>query len=482
VTAANPWVIFAVASAAVFLVSVDATIAVAAFPALRLSFAEAAPSDLSWVLNAYTILYAALLVPAGRLVDLHGSRRLFLIGVAVFTLASAACGLAPGTGSLIAARIVQAVGGAILTPASLALILGAFPSENRTAIVGMWSGVGALGAAVGPGAGGILIELATWRAAFLVNLPFGAVILWFAWRRLPLIGGAARGEGLDLFGIGLIVAGVATLTFGIVQIEALGLADGLVWAPMLAGVLLLMGYTFWGRGHSNAAIDMALFRDRTYAVVTVATFIFGVAFAMMFLTSFLFLLQIWEFGQGLTGLAVTPGPLVVILVAVTSGGFVQRLGHRTVIVTGGLVFGAGQLWLATHVTGAPAYLTLWLPLQVIGGAAIGASPRRARGRGGGRVAARTFRRRRGGQQRGAPTGRGYRHGHRRGPDRTTRYAPCGIRDGIHCDIRTQRPHRRHRPRSALKERDFVTGTWRGEADIRIKCLMRLQKSRLNRVP
>jgi len=136
--------------AAVFLASVDATIAVAAFPALRLSLAEASPSDLSWVLNVSTNLYAALLVPSGRLVDLHGSRRLFLIGVAVFTLASAACGMAPGTGSLIAARVVQAVGGAILTPASLALILGAFPLEKRTAIVGMWSGVGALGVAVGP--------------------------------------------------------------------------------------------------------------------------------------------------------------------------------------------------------------------------------------------------------------------------------------------------------------------------------------------
>ncbi len=152
----------------------------AAFPALRSSFAETSPATLSWVLNAYTILYAALLVPAGRLVDLHGAKRLFLFGVGLFTLASAACGMAPGTGSLIAARIVQAVGGAVLTPASLALILGAFPAEKRSAIVGLWSAAGALGAAVGPGAGAILIELATWRAAFLVNLPFGALILWFA--------------------------------------------------------------------------------------------------------------------------------------------------------------------------------------------------------------------------------------------------------------------------------------------------------------
>jgi MFS family permease len=141
----SPWVVFAIASAAVFLVSVDATIAVAAFPALRGSFADTSPATLSWVLNAYTILYAALLVPAGRLVDLHGAKRLFLFGVALFTLASAACGTAPGTGALIAARTVQAVGGAVLTPASLALILGAFPPGKRSAIVGLWSAAGAQG-------------------------------------------------------------------------------------------------------------------------------------------------------------------------------------------------------------------------------------------------------------------------------------------------------------------------------------------------
>ena len=367
----NPWVIFAVASAAVFLVSVDATIAVAAFPDLRQSFAATAPADLSWVLNAYTILYAALLVPAGRLVDLLGSRRLFLIGVALFTLASAACGMAPGTGALIAARVVQAVGGAILTPASLALILGAFPADRRTAIVGMWSGFGALGAAVGPGAGGILIELATWRAAFLVNLPVGALILWFAWQRLPLVKGAASGEGVDFPGIGMIVAGVSALTFGIVRIESHGVTAPSVWLPLLAGAILLAAYVIWARGRSNAAIDMALFEDRTYALVTLATFVFGIAFAMMLLTSFLFLLGIWGFGQGLTGLAVTPGQLVVILVAVTSGRLVTRVGHRAVIVSGGLIFAAAKMILATQITATPSWLAVWLPLQIIGGAAIG---------------------------------------------------------------------------------------------------------------
>ncbi len=223
---------------------------------------------------------------------------------------------------------------------------------------------------MGPGAGGILIELATWRAAFLVNLPFGALTVWFAWRRLPMLRGAARGEGLDLVGIGPIVAGVSSLTYGIVQIESLGLIAPMVWAPAATDAILLIGYGLWARGRGNAAIDMALFEDRTYALVTLATFVFGIGFAMMFLTSFLFLLGIWGFGQWLTGLAVTPGPLVVILVAVTSGRLVTRVGHRAVIVTGGLVFAIGQLILGTQVTPAPSYLAFWLPLQIIGDAAI----------------------------------------------------------------------------------------------------------------
>ncbi len=368
---ANPWVVFAIASAAVFLVSVDATIAVAAFPALRSSFAETSPATLSWVLNAYTILYAALLVPAGRLVDLHGAKRLFLFGVTLFTLASAACGLAPGTSTLIAARVVQAVGGAVLTPASLALILGAFPADKRSAIVGLWSAAGALGAAVGPGAGAILIELATWRAAFLINLPFGVLILWFAARRLPPLNGADAGEALDIPGIVLIAGGVAALTYGVVQIKEAGFAAAVVWAPALAGIGLLITYALWARRRKAAAIDMTLFADRTYALVTVASFVFGIAFSLMFLSSFLFLLGIWGFSQGLTGLAVTPGPLVVIAVAIASGRLVGRVGHRIVLVAGGLLYAVAQGWLATQVTETSAYLTLWFPMQIVGGIAVG---------------------------------------------------------------------------------------------------------------
>lgn len=367
----SPWTVFGIAAGAVFLVSVDATIAVAAFPALRAGFAGSSPADLSWVLNAYTILYAALLVPAGRLVDLRGAKALFVLGVSLFTAASALCGMAPGVGLLVLARAAQAVGGALLTPASLALILGAFPADKRSAIVGLWSAAGALGAAVGPGAGAILIELAGWRAAFLANLPAGVALLALALRHLPQKTGAATGEGLDLPGIALIVLGVGGLTYGIVQVEQVGIAAPQVWGAVAAGFAALSGYALWARGKAGAAIDLSLFEDRTYAIVTVASFVFGIAFSMMFLSSFLFLLGIWGFSQGLTGLAVTPGPLVVIAVAIASGRLVSRVGHRAVLLAGGVLYAAAQGWVALHVTGAPAYWTLWFPMQIVGGTAVG---------------------------------------------------------------------------------------------------------------
>lgn len=166
-----PWQVFGLVAVGVFLVSLDATIVLAAFPALRASFPEATPAMLSWSLNAYTIIYAALLVPAGRFADTHGRRRVFLGGVALFSLASALAGLAPDPAWLIGFRGLQAVGAAALTPASLALILAAFPPNKRAVAVGLWGAVGALAAAFGPTVGGWLVQLAGRQAVFLVNVP-----------------------------------------------------------------------------------------------------------------------------------------------------------------------------------------------------------------------------------------------------------------------------------------------------------------------
>ena len=175
----SPWAVFRLTAIAVFLVSLDATVVLAAFPALRTAFPGTSPAELSWVINAYTIVYAALLVPAGRLADLHGRKRLFLIGLAGFGLGSLLCALAPGPMSLVAARALQAAGASLLTPASLALILEAFPVSKRAVAVSLWGAVGAMAAAVGPALGAWLIVWTSWPWVFLINVP---IVAWAGWR------------------------------------------------------------------------------------------------------------------------------------------------------------------------------------------------------------------------------------------------------------------------------------------------------------
>lgn len=364
------WSVFAIACGGTFLVSMDGTIAIAAFPALREAFQGATPSALSWVLNAYTIVYAALLIPFGRLADMIGPREVFLWGIALFTFASLICGLAPSQPMLVAARVVQAVGGAMLTPASLTLILAAFPKNKRAQVVGLWGAVGALAAALGPGLGGALIELAGWRAAFLVNLPIGATLIFFGtW--LADKKGADSATRLDLPGTALIILAFAALTFGIVSAEAGGWWAGPTRSGLIVGLAALATYLLWARGRRNATIDLALFRDHTFAFATLAALVFGIAFSMLFLGYFLFLIAVWGLSEAATGLAVMPGPLIVIPVAILGGTLAARWGHRPLLIAGAIGFTLAQLvlyWTATETSSIWAY---WLPLQLLGGVSVG---------------------------------------------------------------------------------------------------------------
>jgi MFS family permease len=215
---ASPWTVFGLVAVAVFLVSLDATIVLAAFPALRHAFPAVAPATLSWVLNAYTIVYAALLVPAGRFADTHRRRRVFLGGVALFGLASALSGVAPDPASLIAFRVMQAVGAAALTPASLALILAAFPPQKRAVAVGLWGAVGALAAAFGPAVGGWLVQLAGWQSVFLVNVPVVALALWRGASRLDESRSPEPATHTDMPGVALLIAAIGGIVLGLVHV------------------------------------------------------------------------------------------------------------------------------------------------------------------------------------------------------------------------------------------------------------------------
>ena len=365
---ASPWTVFGLAAIAVFLVSLDATIVLAAYPALRAAFPEATPATLSWALNAYTIVYAALLVPAGRVADTHGRRRVFLGGLAIFGLASALCGLAADPAWLIGFRVLQAAGAAALTPASLALILAAFPPEKRAVAVGLWGAVGALAAAFGPGVGGWLVQLAGWQAVFLVNLPIVALAAWRSAARLAESRSPEQATPPDLIGIALLIAGVGAVVLGLVQAGHWSAAAAA--GTSLAGLAVLVLFVLRSRGRDGAALDLSLFREPSYAWVNAATLVFGAAFSMMFLGFFLFLTGPWGFGLGQAGLLVTPGPLAVVPVAVLAGRLAGRIGHRPLLVAGGLVYAASGAWFLARLGATPA-IGDWLIGLMLGGVGVG---------------------------------------------------------------------------------------------------------------
>src|SRR6185295_1132133 len=216
----SPWPVFWVASVAAFLVSLDTTMLYSVFGALRAGFPDASAADMSWVLNAYTVLYAAMLIPAGGLADTHGRKRVFLLGVTLFIAASALCGLAGSVGWLIAARVLQAVGAALLTPASLSIVLAAFPQSRRAVTVSLWGAVGGFAAAVGPSLGSFVVESIGWPWAFFINVPIGAISLW---RGAALLTESARSptpRKVDFVGIALVIVAAGAIALAIVESDS----------------------------------------------------------------------------------------------------------------------------------------------------------------------------------------------------------------------------------------------------------------------
>lgn len=368
---ATPWGVFAVASVAVFLVSIDTTVLFAAFGALRAGFPASTAADLSWVLNAYTVVYAALLVPSGRLVDALGRKRVFQSGLLMFLAASAACGAATSVELLVGARAFQAVGAALLTPSSLALVLGAFPIERRAIAVSLWGAVGGLAAALGPSVGAAVVDALGWRWAFFLNLPAGLYAWWRGQRRLSEWRAPDRAATVDGVGIALLIAAVGALAFGIVQTDALGWRSATVLSSAGAGLVLLLVFVRWARRTPHPAVDLSLFADSTYRDVNLATFCFGIAFSMMFFAMFFFLMQTWNYSLPQAGLAVSPGPMLVVPVAMVAGRIAARVGHRPLLVIGSVLYACGGLWLYLRVGPAPDYLGTWLPGLMMTGTAVG---------------------------------------------------------------------------------------------------------------
>jgi EmrB/QacA subfamily drug resistance transporter len=366
----TPTVILVIVCAGIILANLDLFVVNVALPDIGRGLHDSSLSRLSWVINGYTIVYAALLIPAGRLADRYRQRDGFLLGVAVFTVASAACGFAASLPMLVAFRLVQAAGAALLTPTSLSLVLAAYPAERRAGAVRSWAAVGGVAAALGPVAGGLLLE-ATWRAVFFVNVPIGLAAIGFGAWLLPRVPGH-RMALPDPVGVLLIVVGVGALSFGLVQGGTWGWASaGIIGALAVAAAAIAL-FVLHTLRHRNPVIDPGLFRDRNFSVASVVLMVFSGAFGGMLLSIVLWEQSAWGWSALRTGLAVAPGPIMVpVFSMLVAGRLIRRLGFPLVAAIGSALFGGGLIWWSVSVTLRPDYAAGVLGGMILSGIGVG---------------------------------------------------------------------------------------------------------------
>jgi len=367
---ARGWKVLAVASITVFLVSLDVTIVNIALPEIVKDF-RSDPTTLSWVLSAYNIAFAACLLTSGRIADRFGRRRVFFIGIWTFTVASALCGLAPGTELLIAARVAQAVGGALIMPASLALVLPEFPVERRSAAIGVWGAVGGLAAAAGPIFGSILIDGIGWRGLFFVNMPLCVIAVVFG-RRLLVESRDPNASGLpDIAGALLATSAVALIVLGIVEGHSWEWTSAKTVGTFTVGAVLLVMFIVRCARTPDPVLDLRLFEKRFFSVANASALLFSAGFFGMFYVNVRFLTEVWQYSVSGSGLAFAPGPFVSALVAAPAGRLADRYGHRVVVVPGTLTFAVGMLMIATMVPDQPDYWRSYFPAFIVVGVGVG---------------------------------------------------------------------------------------------------------------
>jgi EmrB/QacA subfamily drug resistance transporter len=363
----------AVAGFGAFLAFLDSTIVNVAFPSIQSSFPTTSLSTLSWVLNAYNVVFAGFLVAAGRFADLVGRRRMFILGTFLFTLSSAGCAASTSVEMLIGFRLLQGIGCAILVPASLAMVVEAFPDDKLTEGVTLWGATAALAAGLGPPIGGALVNSGNWRWAFLINIPLGLVAMAVAKRAVVESRAPGRRRLPDLLGTALLIAGFTGLTLAIVKGQDWGWTDVRVVGTAAGAAALLAAFGVRNARHPVPVLDPQLLRTRRFAVANLITVLAGAGFYAYGLTHILWLRYVWHYSLLDAGLAVAPGALVAAVAAAVLGRVAERHGHRVIVVIGGIVWALALAWYATKVGVEPDFLGTWLPGQIISGIGVGAT-------------------------------------------------------------------------------------------------------------
>jgi EmrB/QacA subfamily drug resistance transporter len=358
---------FAIVAIALFMVSLDNLVVTMALPVIRRDLG-ASLSDLEWTVNAYTLTFAALLLMGAALGDRFGRRRMFVIGVTIFTLGSAAAALAPTSGWLIAARALQGIGAAISMPLTLTILSAAISAEKRPLALGAWGGIGGLAVAVGPVVGGAITQGVSWHWIFWVNVPIGVVTVVLAQLRLPETKGPDR--SLDLRGVGLASVGLVGIVWGVTHGNGRGWTDGQVIGAIAAGFAFLALFIAWEARARYPMLPLQLFRRRASVVAN------GISFLMSFgmFGSIFLLSQFFQIVQGLnpldSGIRILPWTFTPVIVAPIAGWASGRIGARPILVTGMTLMAVGLGWIAALTSPTVSYLSL-VPAFVVSGAGMG---------------------------------------------------------------------------------------------------------------
>ena len=338
-----------------FLVTANVSTMNVAFPDLEQTFPDTDRGTLTWVLNAYTISFAALLIPAGRLADRFGRRNMFIAGLSLFALSSLLVGAAPTFPILVAARVSQGVGGALLTPASLGLLLAGTPPSERMAVVAKWGSLTALGVATGPVLGALIVNSHGWRWAFMVLPPFCLLSYLAGKSSLPETPADANAPFPDIVGAILLATSMALLAFSIVQVGPWGWSSGGVLSAACISLVFLAITLMKGRRHKAPALPVHLFRIRSLSMANLATTIQAAGLSASLIVNVLWLTQGWGYSIRTAGLASAPVPIFVALTAPWVGKLGALYGVRIIAVPGSFFWGAGVLIYALFVTENPNY-------------------------------------------------------------------------------------------------------------------------------
>jgi EmrB/QacA subfamily drug resistance transporter len=355
--------ILGLTSTAYFMVALDAVVVITALPRMQRDL-HASLGSLQWTLNAYGIAFAAGIITAAALGDRLGRRKVFTIGLGLFTLASVACAVAPNASELIAARTVQGLGGAVVLPLSLTILTTAFPAERRGMIVGIYGGLAGLAVAMGPIVGGAVTQGIDWHWIFWINVPIGVIAVLLGVRLLPESYGAP--ERLDVVGVGLVTAGVVSLVWALSRANGVGWSSAEVVSTLVAGAVLLVAFVLWERSVSEPMVPLRMFAVRDFAMGNVTTFLMtGAIFAAAFFVTeeFQFARHYSPVGAGVRLLPFFATPMFVSPLA---GAVSDRIGRRPIIVVGLSLLTTGFIWVAWRGSLRTSWIELVIALLIAG--------------------------------------------------------------------------------------------------------------------